>query len=230
MTRRQFAWLAAGVFGTLAILGAVWSALGTNRIVLTDAQLQERINRELPREVKGVIIERATVMIADRQIALRVAVRASALGRTFAAVASARGIPRYDAGRGELFFDADDVRLENFTIDNRAGRAEQPGGRLASLVGENQLTQVKAAAGNTIAAGVKAYLAARPAYSFKDDLKGLVLKGAITDVAIEGNAVAIGVSLFNLSVMVAICLLALLTILLVVTQLMRHPGWGAKAL
>jgi hypothetical protein len=121
------------------------------------------------------------------------------------------------------------VKLEDFTIGNPAGRVEQPGERLASLVGENRLTKVKVAAGNTIAAGVKAYLAARPVYSFKDDLKGLVLKAAITDVAIEGNAVAIGVSLFNLSVMVAICLLALLTILVVVVQLIRHPSWGARA-
>jgi hypothetical protein len=216
------------VLGTLAILGAGWSALGTNRIVLTDAQLQERVNRQLPREVKGVTIERATVTIAERQIALRVEVQASALDRTFAAAASARGIPRYDAERGELFFDADNVKLENFTISNPAGRVEQPGGRLTSLVTENHLTQVKAAAGNTIAAGVKAYLAARPVYSFKDNLKGLVLKAAITDVAIEGNAVAISVSLINLSVMVAICLLALLAILAVVAQLFRHPGWGAR--
>jgi hypothetical protein len=228
MTLRRFAWIAAGVFGTLAILGAVWSALGTNRIVLTDAQLQERVNRQLPREVKGVTIERATVTIAEHQVALRVEVQASALNRTFAATASARGIPRYDAERGALFFDADDVKLVNFTVGNPAGRVEQPGGRLAGLVGENHLTQVKAAAGNTVAAGLKAYLAARPVYSFKDDLKGLVLKAAITDVAIEGNAVAIGVSLFNSSVMLAICLLALLAILVVVVQLFRHPGWGAR--
>jgi hypothetical protein len=74
----------------------------------------------------------------------------------------------------------------------------------------------------------KAYLAARPVYSLKDDLKSLVLKRAITGVTIEGNAVAIGVSLFNLSVMVAIFLLALLAILVVVVQLIRHPGWGAR--
>jgi hypothetical protein len=228
MTRRRFVWIAAGVFGTLAILGAVWSALGTNRIVLTDAQLQERVNRQLPREVKGVTIERATVTIADRQIALRVEVQASALNRTFAAAASARGIPRFDAERGELFFDADDVKLEDFTIANPADPVEQPGGRLTRLVGENHLTQVKAAAGSMIAAGVKAYLAARPLYSFKDDLKGLVLRAAITDVAIEGNAVTIGVSPFNLSMIVAVCLLALLAILVIVVQLMRHPGWEAK--
>jgi hypothetical protein len=227
MTRRPLAWIAAVVLGAVAIAGALWSAFGTNRVVLTDAQLQERINRQLPHEVKGVTIERATVTIAENQIALRVEVRASALGRTFATAAFARGIPRYDAERGEVFFDADDVKLENFTMGDSAGRADQPGGRLGALVGEN-LTRIKTVAGSTIAAGVKAYLAARPVYRFKDDLKGVVLKAAITDVAIEGNAVAIGVSLFNLSVMVAVCLLALLVIVVIVVQLIRHPAWGAR--
>ncbi|HEV3394908.1 MAG TPA: hypothetical protein VG100_02130, partial [Xanthobacteraceae bacterium] len=73
-----------------------------------------------------------------------------------------------------------------------------------------------------------AYLAARPVYRFKDDLKGIALKAAITDVAIEGNAIAIGVSLINLSVMVAVCLLVLLVIVVVVVQLVRHPSWGAR--
>jgi hypothetical protein len=112
MTARSLAWIALAVLGLLAIAGALWSAFGTSRIVLTDAQLQERINRQLPHEVKGVTIERATVTIAENRIALRVEARASALGRTLTGAASARGIPRYDAERGELFFDADDVKLE----------------------------------------------------------------------------------------------------------------------
>jgi hypothetical protein len=39
------------------------------------------------------------------------------------------GIPRYDAEHGEVFFDADDVKLEDFTIAKPADRAEQPGYR-----------------------------------------------------------------------------------------------------
>jgi hypothetical protein len=117
------------------------------------------------------------------------------------------------------------VRLENFTIGNPGDRADQLGRRLGGLVSEN-LTRVKEAAGNTIAAGVQAYLAARPVYRFKDDLKGLVLKAAVTDVAIEGYTVAIGLSLLNLSVMAAVCLLALLAVLVGVVQLVRP--WGAQ--
>jgi hypothetical protein len=227
MTIRAFAWIVAGMLALLAMVGAVWSGFATNRIVLTDASLQERVNRQLPREVKGVTIERATVTIADRQIALRVAVRASAVSRSLAATVVARGIPRFDAEFGELYFDADDVKFENFTVNPPAGVTDRPDGRPGGLAGE-VLTRVKEGAAATIAAGVKAYLAARPVYRFKDDLKGLVLKAAVTDIAVEGNAVAIGLSLLNLSAMVAVCLLLLVAVLIAVVQLVRHPSWGVR--
>src|SRR5262249_6236380 len=112
-------------------------------------------------------------------------------------------------------------------IGNREGDAGQPTGRLGGLLGEH-LTRVKERAADMIAAGVKSYLAARPVYRFKDDLKGLVLKAAITNVAIERNAIAIELSLITLSVMVAACLFVLLAILVGVIQLIRHPNWGAR--
>jgi ABC-type dipeptide/oligopeptide/nickel transport system ATPase component len=172
-------------------------------------------------------IKRATLTIAQREIALRIDVGASALGRTVTTTAFARGIPRYDAEHGELFFDADDVTLENFAISNPAGAGEQPSVRLGGLISEN-LPRIKTAAEKTIATGVKAYLAARPVYRFKDDLKGLVLKATITDIAIEGNTVAISVSLLNLGVTAAVCLLALLVALVGVIHLVRHPSWGVR--
>jgi hypothetical protein len=122
MTLRRFAWIAAGVFGTLAILGAVWSALGTNRIVLTDAQLQERVNRQLPREVKGVTIERATVTIAEHQVALRVEVQASALNRTFAVTASARHTALRRGARGAVL-RCRRREAVNFTAGNPPARS-----------------------------------------------------------------------------------------------------------
>lgn len=228
MTKRRLAWIAAAGLGALALLGIVWSGLGTNRIVLTDAHLQDRVNHRLPREVKGVTIEQVTITIAQGQIALRTDVRASALKEAVSAAVFARGIPHLDAERGELFFYAEDVRMENLSIGNPEGAAGQPTSRLGALLGEN-LTRVKERAADMIAAGVKSYLAARPVYRFKDDLKGLVLKAAITNVAIEHNAVAIELSLITLSVMVVVCLFVLLAVLVGVIQLIRHPNWGGRA-
>ena len=95
VTKRRLAWIALAVLGVLAVIATLWSAFGPDQIVLTTAQLQERVNRALPREFKGVTVDQATVSIADGRIALRVTAHAAALGQSVKAAASARRVPRY---------------------------------------------------------------------------------------------------------------------------------------
>jgi hypothetical protein len=208
MTKLRLARIAALVFGLLAAAGAALSAFGPERIVLTEAQLQDRISRALPREFRGVTVERAAIDLADGRISLRAKARATALGQPFTATAFARGAPRYNAEAGELFFDADDVRLEDFRIGSGslAERAERLGSRIGGRLGEaveQNLPRIEAAAAGIVAIGIKAYLAARPVYRFKDDFKGFVLKATITDIAVVDDMVVVGVSLIKLTTTVA---------------------------
>ena len=231
MSRRRLAWIACGLLGLVAVAGGLWSAFGTNRIVLTQAQIQERVNRQLPRDVKGVTVERTTVTVADDRIALRVEVRATAFNRSVAAIASARGTPRYDAEKGEMFFDPDDVTVETVSLggDDAAGHAERLGSRLGGRIGDavrKNLPRLEGAADKLMAAGVKAYLAARPVYRIKDDLKGVVLKAALREVAIEGSTIAITVSVVNLTVILALFVATLLGVAVLIIWLIRHPAWG----
>jgi len=224
MTKLQFTRIVAIVLGALMIAGAVLSAFGPERIVLGEAQLQERINRELPRQFRGVTVERATVGLADGQISLRVETRATALGKAFTAIAVARGVPRYDAERGEVFFDAEDVRLEDF---GSGGLVKQLGSRIGGRLGEEieqSLPRIEAAAGGIIAGGIKAYLAARPVYRFKDDLKGLAFKATIKDIAIVGNSLTIGLSLIRMTATVAGWLFGLALVVLLAMW-----SWSAAA-
>jgi hypothetical protein len=221
MSKRQFAWVALALLGAIVALGALWGALGPDKIVLTAAQLQERVNRALPRNFKGVTVEQATVAVAENRVALRVETRAAAFGQTFAAVVSARGIPRYDSERGEVFFDADDVQVVDFAL---------AGGKLAERVdrlGAGLRERIEAAAGQAIAAGLKAYLAARPVYRFKDDLKGLVVKTSVSSIATRADAIAISVSVLKVTVTTVVGLAALLGTIALMVQLVRHPGWGS---
>ena len=71
MTKRRLAWIALGALGVLIVAGLAWEAFGPTTIVLTAPQIQERINRALPREFKGATVERASVTIVDGKIALR---------------------------------------------------------------------------------------------------------------------------------------------------------------
>jgi hypothetical protein len=209
MTMLRLARIAVLVFGVLAAAGAALSTFGPERIALTEAQLQDRIGRQLPREFRGVTVERAAVGLADGRISIRIEAHATALGQAFATVAFARGTPRYNAEAGELFFDAEDVRLEDFTIGSGslAERAERLGARIGGRLGEaveQRLPRIEAAVTVILEIGIKAYLAARPVYRFKDDFKGLVLKATITDIAIVGDMLVVGVSLIKLTTAVAV--------------------------
>src|SRR5262249_11114258 len=76
MTKLRLTSIAALALGALTIAGAALSALGPERVALSEAQLQERINRELPRQFRSVTVERATVRLVDGRISLRVETRA----------------------------------------------------------------------------------------------------------------------------------------------------------
>jgi hypothetical protein len=148
----------------------------------------------------------ASLTVASR---FRVEAHATALSQAFATTAFARGTPRYNAEAGELFFDAEDVRLEDFTIGSGslAERAERLGARIGGRLGEaveQRLPRIEAAATVILEIGIKAYLAARPVYRFKEDFKGLVLKATITDIAIDGNTLVVSISLIKLTFAVAV--------------------------
>jgi hypothetical protein len=219
MTKRRLAWIALATVGALIVAGLVWGAFGPTTIVLTAPQLQERVNRALPREFKGVTVERATVTIADGKVALRVEACASALGRTLSTAVSARGVPRYEPAQGEIFFDPEDVKIEDVAL---AGGALAE--RLSTRLGERSET-----IRNVVATGMTAYLAARPVYRFKDDLKGIVVKAALADVAMQPDAIVITLSVVKLSATIGVGLAALLVIVVLVVQLVRHPRWGTHA-
>jgi len=203
MTKLRLTSIAALALGALTIAGAALSAFGPERVALSEAQLQQRINRELPRQFRSVTVERATVRLVDDRISLRVETRATALGTILIATALARGVPRYDAEHGEVFFDAEDVQLEDF---GSGGLVKQLGSRIGGRLGERieqNVPRIEAATASAIAIGTKAYLAARPVYRFKDDIKGLVLKAAIKDIAIVGDTLVISISLIRLTATVA---------------------------
>ena len=69
---------------------------------------------------------------------------------------------------------------------------------------------------------IKAYLALRPVYRFRDDLKGTVARAALAGVTVEQNNLVITLSIWNLTVMVAIFGLGLIVALYLVSLIIRR--------
>jgi hypothetical protein len=213
MTRPRLL-LAAVLLSALTLGGAALSAFGPERIALTQDALQERINRELPRQFRSVTVERATIALADGRITVRADTRASALGKTIASATVARGVPQYNTERGEVFFDADDVKIED---SGSGGLVKQLGLRVGGKLGEKleqNMPKVEDAAAGLVAGSIKAWLASRPVYRFKEDIKGLVFKATLKDMTVEGDTLVIGVSLIRVSAAVVawLCGLALVVL------------------
>lgn len=194
----------AAVLAGATLAGALVSAFAPDRVALTGADLEARLNRTLPRQFHSVTVDRATVGVAEGRITLRVAIRAAVVGRSVATAVAARGVPRWDGDRGAVFFDADDVRIED------AGS----GGVVGQLGIHLGGARVEAAADGLLAGAVRAWLAARPVYRFKDDARGVVLRAAIDDVAVDGDRLVIHASLIRLTAAVAGWLCGLLVVVL----------------
>jgi hypothetical protein len=217
MSRRRIAWIVIALVGLLSAAGLAWSVFGSDRLTFTAADLQSRLNQQLPRTVREVTIERVDVALADNRLALRIAMQARVLQQPVSATVSARGVPRYEAHEAAMYFDADEIKIEQLAIAGRTVVGEE-GGRLSSTV-RSTLQRVAES-------GIKAYLATRPVYRFKDDFKGLVLKAALVDVVIEQNTLAVTFSLWSLTLTAAMFALILIILVLVIYWLVRHPRWG----
>ena len=217
MSKRKLAWVVVALVGLLSAAGLVWSVFGPERLTFTAAELQSRLNQQLPRTVRDVTIESVNVALADNRLALRIALQARVLQQPVSTSVSARGVPRYVADAAAMYFDAEEIKIEQLAIAGRTVLGEE-GGRLGNAV--------RSALQGVAESGIKAYLATRPVYRFKDDFKGIVLKATLVNVAIEQNTLAVTFSLWNLTLTAAMFALILIILLLVIYWLIRHPRWG----
>jgi hypothetical protein len=235
VTKRKLAWVILILLGLAGILGAVWSAFGTTRVALGQADLQARIDKVLPKTAKDITVQRVTVALADDKMSLKVEANGRKLGQPFSVVASVRGQPRYDPDRGALFFAPDIVTIEDLTVSGGsvAEKVKGVGGRLKGRVGEflkDSASKIDAAAAGIAEQGIKYYLATFPVYRLKDDAKGLVVRVVLRTVAIQKNALVITLSLWGLTFSGVAWGLLLLTVAVSTVQLIRHPTWGLPRL
>jgi len=235
VTKRTLAWTILTVLGLAGVLAVLWSAVGTSRVALGQADLQARIDRMLPKTVKDITVERVTVTLADDRMMLKVQAEGRKLGQPFTVVASARGRPRYDPDRGALFFEPDTVTIEDLTLRGSSvgDRVESAAGRLKGRLGEivkDKASEIDASAARIAEQGIKLYLSTFPIYRLKDDAKGLVVRALLRAVAIENNTLVVTFSLWGLTLIAAAWGLLLLALAIFAVQLIRHPGWGLSPL
>mgnify|MGYP000916167802 CR=1 FL=1 len=220
MSRRNIALTFVVLASLICLAGAVWSALGKSRLVFAQTEIQDRLNRQLPRTVKGVTIERVDVALANDRVALQATLQGQVIRQPIAAQVSARGAPRYDKDSHEIYFDADSIAFDRIAV---AGRTISPGGDSRNPLVATALMTAQQLAEQA----VKAYLATLPVYRFKDDLKGFVLKAALSDVNVAGDRLVVDLSLWTLTTTTAVFAFWLLVGLVLIVLILRGSLWGA---
>lgn len=220
MSRRNIALTFVVLASLICLAGVVWSALGKSRLVFAQTEIQDRLNRQLPRTVKGVTIERVDVALANDRVALQATLQGQVIRQPIAAQVSARGAPRYDKDSHEIYFDADSIAFDRIAI---GGRTISPGGDSRNPLVATALMTAQQLAEQA----VKAYLATLPVYRFKDDLKGFVLKAALSDVNVAGDRLVVDLSLWTLTTTTAVFAFWLLVGLVLIVLILRGSLWGA---
>jgi len=231
VTKRTLAWSMLITLGLGAVLAAAWSAFGTNRVTLGQADLQARIDKMLPKRAKDVTVQHLRITLTDDRMLLRVEAEVDKLGQHFTVAASASGRPRYESDDAALFFEPDIITIEDLTLQggSMADRVETAAGRLKGRLGEivkDRAPEIDAAAARIAEQGIKFYLSTFPIYRLKDDAKGLAVRTVLRAVAIENGTLVVTFSVWGLTFVAAALALLVLLLAALVVQLIRNPRWG----
>lgn len=232
MTHKGLMWAAVVALFLLAI-GGFWSIYGTQRVIFTEAQVQERINQQLDRDfpakgaahllIKSIKVRGATIHIQDNRIVALVDFEGTLrTNRGFTLTAYALGIPTYSFG--ELFFRPDKVEVQKFAYEGSTPTQLFTGfaKRYVSDDKARQLIEGTAPSVEswmtTVAQNAAVHtLERRPVYQLKDGVKGLLIKASLASVTIDQDRVVVTFSIwqFTLSVLFEVlCLIAGIIVML----------------
>jgi hypothetical protein len=226
----------------LLAIGGLWTVYGTQNASFTEAQVQERINKQLDKElpvtgaahllVKTIIVRGATIHIQDNRIVAIVDVEGRLrTNKAFTLTVYAIGVPTYSFG--ELFFKPDTIKVQKFAYEGSTP-TELFTGFAKRYVADGETRQRI----EDKAPGVESWMTAvaenaavhalerRPVYRLKDDVKGWLIRASLESVKIDQDRIVVTFSLWQLTSTVlfgCFCLIVGIAFLLI---LIRHPLLG----
>lgn len=243
--KRNLLWIGVGVLALIAA-ALLWGIYGSHTISLTEAQIQERINAQLNKEikpnggtgffVKSVGVKNATVSLGHEQLTALIEVEGTLRGaKKFSLTAQAVGNPEYSAGK--FFFRPSAIEVREFSFEGDSPSEVMT--RLAKryLSDEKARQAVNDAAPKieswmtTVAQNAATHvLDRRPVYTLKNDVKGVLIGAALESVKVRGDKLIINFSLWQLTLSVGIGLLCLLAAIGMLWGLIQYPMLGAAVI
>jgi hypothetical protein len=214
----------------LALLGLGWAVLGKHQVSMAQAEIQSKIDAQMPNTQKGVTISNVKLDLADNKINLTLDATASAMGVECRMTGATRGTLRYDSSEGSFYFHPESLDIKDFKAAG-ANVSDKVSGLIDKLDRKKDkdddpksglMDKVKDTARDLAQKGAENAFERMPIYTLQQDFKGSVVKAVLTDVEIKDRKVIAHLTLVQFTTIAAIlALLIVAAIVFVITRLRK---------
>lgn len=232
-------WAGTAMLFLLGISG-LWAMFGSHTVSFTEAQVQERINAQLDKNidvkgpahfvVKTVKLTDATVHLVGGRVTALVDVEGVLLaGKEFSMTARVVGVPKYEGDA--FFFTAENVEVQTFAYEGTKPVEywKRLADRYISDEKKERLVADLAPAAEAWMTGIAQKAAVHalekhPIYRLKSDVKGVLIKASLESVKIDQDRVVVTFSLWQLTISVFLSILSLLVAIGMTWALIENPA------
>ena len=237
MTKRFYAWMAIALVALASLVVGMFGLTGTRTVRLSEAMIQERINAQLPKVHNGVTLTNATLDLLEHDISMTLAVEGNVLGQQFALTAKGAGIPEYRRSEQAFYFRPSELGISELTLrgESAADRIGKFTDRYVTNPGlreniETSLPGLRLWLEDNLEPRALALLGQVPLYKPKNDMKGIIIKATLANIAIDNGALVLSFSIWELTKTVFFCVFLLVFTLGGAAVMLRHPAWGIPLL
>lgn len=225
--KRKIGWgLIAGSLAFLAV--AVLLIFGNYTYVMTEAELQQKIDAKLPiRNAAGNMeVTEATVSLGENDLTVLLVMNGERLRQKFDLVAQSTGKPYYSAG--EFFFKAERVEIKEFSLRagtltekiRRAGERYLDGPRARQFM-KSAAQKVEDWAKERAERAAVYALERIPVYRITGKTKwGPIIRATLEQVEVKGSELHIRLSVWQLTLNVLLAVAAAIILLIFAAALL----------
>lgn len=212
---KRFSWLGAAL---LLMLGAaaLWGVKATHAMSFAQAELQERIDRQLGRDIaikgpaqallRSIRMKKAALTLHDGKAAIAFELGGELrTGRNFEMAGTAVGAPAY-AG-GALYFHPEQIDVRRLSYEGqsvadlvaRVARSHVATEKARDFL-EDKARKADVWAVTAAEAALRRFLEEQPIYRLKADSKGAFLKAALEKITVEDGRLLVTFSFWRFTV------------------------------
>lgn len=237
MTKRHLAWSAIALLVLVSLAVGVFGLSGVRTVRISEADLKQRLDAQLPKELKGVKLTKATIGIHERDLSIALSLEGKFVGQPYALEATGVGVPNYMREKQAFYFRPSKLAVTKLELSGESA-TDKAGKFTDRYVTDPKLKErikgtlpgMQRWVEDNIEPQALALFGAMPLYRPKNDMKGIIIKATLESLTVENGTIVLSFSLMQLTKTVLLCLFALLVALGFMVVLLRNPGWGVPVL